>query len=137
MRSVLAAVLLFPAMLSAQAVHSGVSHLVASVDAPAFGFQASAVKAAVPTAMPALIAPVRLSEIKLAPTAAIAASNTITVEYTVDATGTPQNIKVDQPLDASSTARVISAVQAVRYTPAQLHGQAIAAPVVLHMELVK
>jgi hypothetical protein len=135
MRSVLATALLFPAMLSAQAVHSGVSHLVASVDSPAFGFQASAIKAAVPTAVPALIAPVRLTEVKLASTAAIEEAGNITVEYTVDTTGTPQNIVVKAPLDAASQQRVIDAVQAVRYTPGQLHGQAVAVPVTLHVVL--
>ncbi len=135
MRSVLAAaVLAMPALVSAQALHTGVSHLVASVDAPEFAFQASALHAAAPRVFTGLIAPVRLSAIQLAP-GAVVAKGEVTVEYTVDADGVPQNVHVVKPMNQAVDARVVAAVQKARYTPGKLNGQPIAVPVTLHVAL--
>jgi TonB family protein len=143
MRSVLAAAILaMPALLPAQALHTGVSHLVASVDAPAFAFQANAVqagavqanavKAAVPHMYTGLIAPVRLNALKLAP-ASIPAKGEVVVEYTVDKAGVPQNIEVKQALDKTTDERVVAAVRQIRYTPGKLDGQVVDVPVSLHV----
>src|ERR1700761_8227524 len=98
MRSVLAAaVLALPSLMSAQALHTGISHLVASVDAPAFAFQAGSINAVAPRVFSGLIAPVRLNSIKAIPGAAT--SGEVEVHYTVDTAGVPQNVEVVKPLD--------------------------------------
>jgi hypothetical protein len=138
MRSILAAaaLLVAPAMMPAQALHSNVSHLVASVDAPAFAFQTSAVQAAAPRIYTGLIAPVRLSALKLAavPTAPVA-SGEVVVEYTVNTAGVPQNIHVVKALDATTNDRVIAGVSQMRYKPGTLNGTAVDVPVTLHVAI--
>lgn len=134
MRSLLAAsVLCLPAIVSAQAVHSGL-HLVASVDAPAFAFQASAVKAVSPRVFTGIIAPIRLTAVQLAPSvAAVHPKGEVVVEYTVDTAGKPENVHVVKPLETNTDQAVVEAVKRVRYTPGQLDGQTIAVPVTLHV----
>jgi hypothetical protein len=135
MRTVLAAAILaIPSILPAQAVHTGISHLVASVDAPAFAFQASAVNAAAPRVFSGLIAPIRLNALTLG-SSVVANEGKITVEYTVDAAGVPQNIKVVDA-DAATAERVAAAVRNIRYTPGKLNGVAVAVPVTLHIDLL-
>jgi len=135
MRNVLAAaVLAIPSMLSAQAMHTGISHLVASVDAPAFAFQASAINAVAPRVFSGLIAPVRLNSVQLAPTAVVAKGE-VTVEFTVDAAGVPQNVEVVKPLNAAIDAQVVAAVSKIRYTPGKLDGQAVPMPVTMRVAL--
>jgi TonB family protein len=134
MRSILAAALLVaPVMMPAQALHSNVSHLVASVDAPAFAFQASAVTAAAPHVYKGLIAPIRLNALKVA--AAPTVSGEVVVEYTVDTAGVPQNVHVIKPLDKATNDRVVEAVNKVRYTPGTLNGTAVDVPVTLHVAI--
>ncbi len=136
MRKVLAAAILaIPSILSAQAVHTGISHLVASVDAPAFAFQASAVSAAAPRVFSGLIAPIRLNALTLAPSR-FDNTGKVTLEYTVDAAGFPQNIKVVDAADKATADRVVAAVRNIRYTPGKLDGVAVAVPVVLHVDLL-
>ena len=135
MRSILAAAVLLaaPVMMPAQALHSNVSHLVASVDAPAFAFQASAVNAAVPHIYTGLIAPVRINALKLSPSPFV--SGEVVVEYTVDKAGVPQNVHVVKPLDAATDNRVVDAVSKVRYTPGTLDGAAVEVPVKLRVAI--
>jgi TonB family protein len=133
MRSVLAAALFLPAALSAQAIHSGVSHLVASVDAPAFAFQTSAINASVPRVFSGLIAPVRLNALTLTPGIAPASKGEVVVEFTVNAAGVPKDVHVVQAMDKITNERVVAAVERIRYTPARLDGQKVAAPVTLHI----
>jgi len=139
MRKVLAAAILaLPMFASAQAMHTGVAHLVASVDAPAFAFQTSAVAAAAPRVHTGLIAPIRLTALTLAAgrTPALPAQpGTVTVEYTVDTAGVPQNVKVLNAADKETGDRVAAAVRNVRYTPGKLNGQAVAVPVTLKVDV--
>jgi TonB family protein len=136
MRSILAAAVLFvaPVVMPAQALHANVSHLVASVDAPAFAFQASAVNAAAPRIYTGLIAPVRMNALKLA-ASPTAVSGQVTVEYTVDTAGVPQDVHVVKALDANTDERVVTAVRQIRYTPGTLNGTAVAVPVTLHVAI--
>ena len=134
MRKVLvAAILALPTLVSAQALHTGVSNLVASVDAPAFAFQVSAVNAVAPRVFTGLIAPVRLNALTLAPGLTPAVAGTVTVEYTVDATGVPQNVHVLNAADKGTADRVAAGVEKIRYTPGKLNGQPIAVPVTLRV----
>jgi TonB family protein len=135
MRSILAAaaLLVAPVLMPAQALHSNVSHLVASVDAPAFAFQASAVKAATPRIYTGLIAPVRLNALKVAASPAV--SGEVVVEYMVDKAGVPQNVHVVKSLDNATNERVVEAVSKVRYTPGTLNGTAVDVPVTLHVAI--
>jgi TonB family protein len=136
MRTVIAAAILaLPTLVSAQAMHTGVSSLVASVDAPAFAFQAGAVSAAAPRVFTGLIAPIRLNALTLAPSKVPAPAGTVVVEYTVDATGVPQNVQVVNAADKETGERVAAAVRNVRYTPGKLNGQPVAVPVTLKVAL--
>ena len=135
MRSILAAAVLLaaPVMMPAQALHSNVSHLVASVDAPAFAFQSSAVMAAAPRIYTGLIAPVRINALKLSASPVV--SGEVVVEYTVDKAGVPQNVHIVKPLDGATDIRVVDAVTKVRYTPGKLNGAAVEVPVTLHVAI--
>ncbi len=137
MRSVLAAALLAVTSVaaSAQAMHSGISHLVASVDAPAFGFQASAITAAKPRVFSGIVAPIRLTEVKLAASLTPARVSDVTVQYTVDEAGVPQNVKILSSVDEATSARVADAVSKLKYKPGTLDGQPMAIPVTLHVAL--
>lgn len=136
MRSVLAAAILAvtPFAANAQAMHTGVSHLVASMDAPAFAFQASAIKAG-PRIFTGLVAPIRMTELSLAGDLHGAHPAEVTVEYTVNAAGVPQNVKVVSAADAATTATVQQAVSKLRYKPGTLDGQVVDIPVTLHVAL--
>ena len=137
MRSVLAAALLaiVPAAAPAQALHSGISHLVASVDAPAFAFQASAINAAKPRIFSGIVAPIRLTEVKLAGSLNTPHVSDVTVQYTVNEAGVPENVKVVTPVDALTASKVSDAVSKVRYKAGTLDGQPVAVPVTLHVAL--
>lgn len=133
MRQVIAAaILVLPSLVSAQAVHS-ISHQLASVEAPAFAFQASALKAGTPRVFSGLIAPIRMSNLQLAPSVAPVRDGEVVVSYTVDTAGVPENIHVVQSLDATANNRVVEAVRKMRYTPGQLDGQPVDTPVTLHV----
>ena len=60
---------------------------------------------------------------------------TVTVEYTVDEAGVPQNVHVLKAADKETGDRVAAAVRNVRYTPGKLNGQAIAVPVTLNVDV--
>ena len=136
MRSLLvAAALCLPTLGSAQAVHSGVSHVVALMDAPAFAFQAGAVRAAMPRTFSGIIKPVRLTALQLAPQGAALPQGEVVVEYTVNTAGVPEDIHVVKPLGRDSDKAVVEAVRRMRYTPGQLDGQPVATPVTLHVAL--
>ena len=136
MRSILATALLaVPSLLPAQAMHTGISQLVASVDAPAVLSQASAVNAAAPHIYTGLIAPVRLNAMKLAPAVKAATPGDVTVEYTVDTAGIPQNVHVTKKLNVLTDEQVVEAVKQIRYTPGTLNGSAVAVPVTLHVAI--
>ncbi len=137
MRKVLAAIIFaIPSILSAQAVHTGISHLVASVDAPAFAFQAGAISAVAPRVSTGLIAPIRLTALTLAPSQMSVEPGKITVSYTVNAAGVPQDIKVVDAVDKATADRVAAAVRNMRYAPGKLNGIAVDVPVVLHVDLL-
>jgi TonB family protein len=134
MRKVLAATILaLPMFASAQAVHTGISHLVASVDAPAFAFQTAAVNAVAPRVFSGLIAPIRVTALTLAPSKfdSVPANAAVTVEFTVDTAGIPQNVQVVGGTDAATSERVVAAVRNVRYTPGKLNGQPAAFPITM------
>lgn len=136
MRSVLAAAILAvtPFAANAQAMHTGVSHLVASMDAPAFAFQASAIKAG-PRVFTGLVAPIRMTELNLAGELHGAHPAEVTVQYTVNAQGVPQNVKVVSPADPATVTSVEQAVSKLHYKPGMLDGQVIDIPVTLHVAL--
>ena len=136
MRKVLAATILaLPMFASAQAVHTGISHLVASVDAPAFAFQTAAVNAVAPRVFSGLIAPIRLTALAVAPSRVMSMPATVTVEFTVDTAGVPQNVQVIGESDTATGERVAAAVRNVRYTAGKLNGQPISFPVTLHIDV--
>ena len=136
MRSVLAAAILAvtPLAANAQAMHTGVSHLVASMDAPAFAFQASAIKAG-PRVFTGLVAPIRMTQLKLAGDLHAVHSEEVTMQYTVNPEGVPQNVKVVSAADALTAARVEKAVSELRYKAGTLNGQPVDVPVTLHVAL--
>ncbi len=138
MRSAIAAaVLCLPAIVSAQAVHTGVSHFVAAMDAPAFAFQASVIKADLPRIYSGLIAPVRLTSIQLMPAITPTPNGEVVVEYTVNTAGVPEDVHVTKPLELSTDQRVVDAVKRVRYTPGKLDGSVVAVPVTLHVAITR
>lgn len=138
MRSVLiATVLCIPAAGSAQAIHTGVSHMVAIMDAPAFAFQAGAVRAELPRIFSGLIAPVRLTEVELKPAVAPLPQGEVVVAYTVSTAGVPEDVHVVKPLGKQTDERIVEAVRRVRYAPGKLDGQPIATPVTLHVSLTR
>ena len=128
-----AAILALPSLVSAQAVHS-ISHTVASVEAPAFAFQAGAIKAATPRVFTGLIAPIRTTNLQLAPSVTPIREGEVVVSYTVDTAGVPEDVKVVKSLDEASNGRVIEAVRKMRYTPGQLNGQPVDMPILLHVD---
>jgi hypothetical protein len=127
-----AAILAVPALAPAQALHTGIAHLVASVDAPSFAFQAAAVNAAAPRVFTGLIAPIRLNALTLAPGAA---AGKVTVEFTVNAAGVPEDVVVKDAADKATADKIAAGVEKMRYTPGKLDGQVVAVPVVLHIAL--
>ena len=133
MRSAFAAALLaLPTLVSAQAMHS-LSHQLASVEAPAFAFQAGAIKAGTPRIFTGLIAPIRMTNLQLAPAIAPVREGEVVVSYTVDTAGVPESVQVVKSLDESADSRVVAAVRKMRYTPGQLDGQPVDTPVTLHV----
>jgi|GEM_PF-3132616 len=137
MRSFLAAALLAvtPVVANAQAMHSGISHLVAAVDAPGFAFQAGALNAAAPRVFSGLITPIRQTQFMLNGSLPAQHPSEVTVTYDVNAAGTPENVKVLTPADAVTTQRVVEAVSRMRYTAGRLDGQAVSVPVTLHVSI--
>ena len=134
MRSLLiATILCLPSIGSAQAMHAGVSHAVALMDAPAFAFQASAVRAVQPRIFSGLIAPVRLSAVKLLPANAPLPLGEVVVQYMVNTTGMPEDIHIVKSSNKVTDQRVIEAVSRVRYEPGKLNGEPVATPVTLHV----
>lgn len=129
---VAAAILALPSLVSAQAVHS-ISHQLASVEAPAFAFQAGALKAGTPRVFTGLIAPIRMTNLQLAPSVAPMHDGEVVVSFTVDTAGVPENVQLVKTLDPSANNRVVEAVRKMRYTPGQLDGQPIETPVTLHV----
>ena len=129
---VAAAILALPSLVSAQAIHS-VSHQLASVEAPAFAFQAGALAAGTPRVFTGLIAPIRMTNLQLMPAVAPVREGEVVVGYTVDTAGVPEDVHVVKSLDESSNERVLEAVRKIRYTPGKLNGQAIETPVTLHV----
>lgn len=71
---------------------------------------------------------VRSSRIRVAenelPASSLAPS--VALKFTLDQTGTPQNIQIVQPLTQAIDARVIEAVRQFRWTPAVLNNQTVA-----------
>jgi TonB family protein len=133
MRKVLVATLLaLPSLVSAQAIHS-VSHMLASVEAPAFAFQAGALKAGTPRIFSGLIAPIRVTNLQLAPSAVPVRQGEVVVGYTVNTSGATENVHIVKSLDESANARVIEAVRKMQYTPGQLDGQPVDMPITLHV----
>ena len=128
-QAVAAAILALPSLVSAQAVHS-VSHALASVEAPAFAFQAGALSAGAPRVFTGLIAPIRMTSLQLAPSARV---GEVVVSYTVNTDGVPENVQVVKSVDGAANIRVVDAVRKMRYTPGQLDGQAVAMPITLHI----
>lgn len=134
MRSLmLATALCLPALGSAQAVHTGVSHMVALMDAPEFAFQGGAIRAGFPRVFSGIVAPVRLTEVQLTPSGLPLPKGEVLVEYTVDTAGIPKDIHVAKPLGQDLNKRLVDAVSRVRYTPGTLDGMPIAIPVTLHV----
>ena len=127
-----AAILALPSLVSAQAIHS-VSHLVASVEAPAFAFQAGAIKAGTPRIFTGLIAPIRMTNLQLMPSLAPVRDGEVVVSYTVDTAGVPEGVHIVKSLDESANLRVVDAVRKMRYTPGQLDGQPVDMPITLHV----
>ncbi|MGI4853464.1 MAG: energy transducer TonB [Janthinobacterium lividum] len=134
MRSLLlATALCLPALGSAQAVHTGVSHMVALMDAPEFAFQGGAIRAGFPRVFSGIVAPVRLTGVELAPSGLPLPRGEAVVEYTVDAAGIPKDVHVVKPLSLAVDKRLVEAVSRVRYTPGTLDGMPVAVPVTLHI----
>ena len=131
-----AAILALPSLVSAQAVHS-VSHMLASMEAPAFAFQAGALSAGTPRVFTGLIAPIRTTNLQLAPSIVPVRDGEVVVSFTVDTAGAPENVQVVKSLDESTNSRVVAAVRKMHYTPGQLDGQPIATPVTLHVAFTK
>ena len=137
MRSFIAAAILsFPALVSAQAMHS-VSHLLASVDAPAYMFQAGALNAGMPRVFSGLIAPIRLTSADALAAATPIHQGEMVVSYIVDTNGVPEDVQVVKSADAMANARVVEAVRNMRYTPGKLDGQPVATPVTLHIAFTR
>ena len=133
MRKVLAATLIaLPSLVSAQALHS-VSHMLASVEAPAFAFQAGALKAGTPRIFTGLIAPIRVTDLQLMPAVAPVHEGEVIVGYTVNTAGATENVHIVKSLDGSANSRVLDAVRKMHYTPGQLDGQAVDMPITLHV----
>ncbi|MGO4213424.1 energy transducer TonB [Terriglobus sp. 2YAB30_2] len=82
----------------------------------------------------ALVPPVRQSQLDASKIAA-GAAGLVTVHFTVDTNGIPQDITLDRSISSSVDARIIQAVSALRYTPGSLHGEKIAYPVALSLDL--
>ena len=129
-----AAILALPSLVSAQAVHS-VSHQIASIEAPAFAFQAGALKSGSPRVFTGLIAPIRMTNLQLGASVAPLRDGEVVVSYTVNTAGVPENVQVVKSFDETTNNRVIEAVSKMRYTPGQLDGQPISVPVTLHIAL--
>lgn len=138
MRSLLiATALCIPAAGSAQAIHAGVSHMVAIMDAPAFAFQAGAVRAGLPRVFSGLVAPVRLTEVQLKPAITPLPQGEVVLEYTVNTAGVPEDVHVVKPLGKVTDERVVEAVRRVRYAPGKLDGEPVATPMTLHVSLTR
>lgn len=82
----------------------------------------------------ALVAPVRLNDLSAAQIAAPAAG-VVTVHFTVDTNGVPQNITLDRSINPAADASIIKAVSGLRYKAGSLHGEKIAYPVALSLTL--
>ena len=134
-QALVAAILALPSIVSAQAIHS-VSRQLASVEAPAFAFQAGALNAGTPRVFTGLIAPIRMSNLQLGASIAPLKDGEVVVSYTVDTTGVPENVQVVKSFDDTTNSRVVDAVRKMRYTPGKLDGQAIEVPVTLHIALI-
>ena len=62
---------------------------------------------------------------------------TVTLSLTVDANGTPSDIKVVSRADRALTGNLVSAVSQWQFTPAKKNGVAVPSRIVLPVELVE
>lgn len=83
----------------------------------------------------ALVPPVRQNQLDAAKVAALPAAGVVTVHFTVDTNGVPQNISLERSVSPSADAKIIEAVSALRYAPGSLHGEKVAFPVALSLNL--